>query len=93
MTSATDPLRDAEHELVSVFRTSATKHEANRRARPVLEQLTREPAFLSAVLETYLRTPGSLDRKNYPVVGMHVASNPWFGLVGSTTIADGNRRG
>lgn len=76
-----DRIRDAVEELVRIFRASATKHEANERAAPVMEQLTREPAFLTAVLERYLQTPRALNRRNYPVVGIEIALNPWFGLV------------
>lgn len=81
-----DRLREAEAELVAIFRTSATKHEANARAKPILEQLTRDPRFLSAVIAKYLTTPGALDKKNYPVVGMEIALNPWFGLVANCWI-------
>lgn len=81
-----DRLREAEEELLSVFRTSATKHEANTRAKPVLEQLSREPRFLEAALAAYLASPGSLDRDNYPVVGIPIALNPWFGLVANCWI-------
>ncbi|MBX3228135.1 MAG: hypothetical protein KIT84_27080 [Labilithrix sp.] len=81
-----DRIRSAVEELVSIFRSSATKHEANRRAAPVMEQLTREPAFLTAVLERYLETPAALNRRNYPVVGVDIALNPWFGLVANCWI-------
>lgn len=74
------------NDLVAVFRASRSKHEANRAAAPIMEQLTREPAFLSAILAKYLSAPGSLTRKNYPVVGMEIASNPWFGLVANCWI-------
>jgi len=79
-------LRDVEQELLKIFRSSASKHEANTRARPLMEQLTREPAFLSAVIAKYLATPGVLDKQNYPVVGMEIALNPWFGLVANCWI-------
>lgn len=74
-------IREAVHELLDVFRSARSKHEANTAAAPVMAQLTREPAFLTAVIDRYLATPGALDRKNYPVVAMEIASNPWFGLV------------
>src|SRR4051794_3597300 len=80
-------LADAEHELLRVFRGARDKREANARARSILEQLSREPAFLTALLEQYLSTPGSLDRDNYPVVGMEVTTNPWFGLVANCWIS------
>jgi hypothetical protein len=73
-------IREAVSELVDIFRTSASKHEANARSTPVMEQISRRPEFIGAMLDRYLRTPGSLDRGNYPVVGIEVDLNPWFGL-------------
>lgn len=81
-----DRTTEAERELLRVFKTSATKHEANERARPLLEQFSRDPGFLAGILESYLASPGSLDRKNYPVVGIPIALNPWFGLVANCWI-------
>lgn len=81
-----DRIREALRELVAVFRSASSKHEAHRKAAPVMEQLTRSPAFLAAVIEKYLLTGGSLDSKNYPVVGMTIAENPWFGLVANCWI-------
>ncbi|MBS2016807.1 MAG: hypothetical protein JST00_28235 [Deltaproteobacteria bacterium] len=81
-----DRRTEAERELLHIFKTSATKYEANERARPVLEQLSRDPSFLSGILEAYLSSPGSLDRQNYPVVGIPIALNPWFGLVANCWI-------
>ncbi|HSO33790.1 MAG TPA: hypothetical protein VLT33_14755 [Labilithrix sp.] len=81
-----DRLREAEAELVRVFKASATKHEANERARPLMDQISRDPRFLAAVLERYLETPGALDKKNYPVVGINIALNPYFGLVANCWI-------
>ncbi len=81
-----DRIRDAVEQLVRIFRSSPTKHEANTRSAPVMEQLTREPAFLTAVLERYVQNPQSLNRKNYPVVGIDIALNPWFGLVANCWI-------
>jgi len=81
-----DWIREAEEDLVQVFRTSADKYEANRRAKPILEQMSRDPGLLTAVLDRYLRTPGALDKRNYPVVGIEIALNPWFGLVANCWI-------
>jgi hypothetical protein len=81
-----DRIRDAENALLAVFKRAPDKREANRAAKPILEQLTREPEFLTAVLERYLATPGSLDKTNYPVVGIDIALNPWFGLVANCWI-------
>jgi hypothetical protein len=67
--------------LEGVFRTSPDKHEANRRSRAVLEEMSGDPRFLTDALSAHLRAPGSLNQKHYPVVGFNVDLNPQFGLV------------
>lgn len=79
-------IRDAVGTLIDAFRASHTKHEATTRSQPILEQLTREPRFLTAILERYVTRAGSFDRKNYPVVGMGLALNPHFSLVANCWI-------
>jgi len=81
-----DRIREAVGDLLGVFRSAASKHEAHRAAAPIMEQLTREPAFMTAVIAKYLTSQNSLERQNYPVVGMEIASNPWFGLVANCWI-------
>jgi hypothetical protein len=82
-----NPIRDVEQELVAVFCSSPTKHEAHRRAKPLLEQAARDAAFLPAILERYLSTPRALDQGNYPAIGINdIALNPWFGLVANCWI-------
>lgn len=81
-----DRVREAEEELIDVFRGARTKHEANVRAKPVLEQISRDPAFLRGVLEKFVLTPGALDAKNYPVVGIKIALNPYFSLIANCWI-------
>jgi hypothetical protein len=74
-------LREGIEELTAVFKSSATKHEAHRRAAPVMGQITREPRFVRQALLQYVLSPGSLERKNYPVVGVPLELNPYYGLV------------
>ena len=81
-----DWIREAEHDLVTVFRTSADKYEANTRAKPILEQLSRDPGFLTAILDRHLRKPGALETTNYPVVAIDIGLNPWFGFVANCWI-------
>ena len=81
-----DRIRDVEQELLRTFRAASDKEEAHAGSRPLLEQLSREPAFLTQVLEKYVLTPGALAKKNYPVVSMEIALNPWFSLVANCWI-------
>src|SRR5690349_21593658 len=72
---------EAVHELTRIFRASPSKHAAHTHSRDLLEQLSRAPNFLTAVLEKHLSSPGALEAKNYPVVALPIASTPYFDLV------------
>jgi len=72
--------------LNAVFRGARDKHEANRRSRPVLEEMSGDPAFLAEVLERHLRTPGALAARHYPVIGLDIELNPFYGLVANCWI-------
>ncbi len=74
----TRAVSDANAELVRVFRSEPDKRAAHRRAAVVLEQVSREPAFLTGALAAHLNTPGSLDARNYPVVSLKPMTNPYF---------------
>ena len=83
---STGRIREVERDLLAVFRRSKTKYEANDLAKPILEQVSRDPSFITAVLEQYVATAGSLDKKNYPVVSIKLALNPHFSLVANCWI-------
>ena len=72
--------------LKKIFANAPNKHEANYRSRPVLEDMSNDPAFFRSVLEKHLQTPGSLNTKHYPVVGMDIELNHLFGLVANCWI-------
>ena len=78
-------------ELERVFRSSLDKLEAMAKTTPILQEISREPRFLTAALERYIRTPGALDRGNYPVVGIELALTPWFGLTANCWIPHPDR--
>lgn len=81
-----DRIDGAERELLRLFQAASSMREAHRAATPLMEQLTHQPAFLTAVLERYISNPRSLDRRNYPVVSIDIALNPWFVLVANCWI-------
>jgi hypothetical protein len=72
--------------LKKIFAGARDKHEANYRSRSVLEDMSGDPRFFSAVLEKHLNTPGSLNTKHYPVVGIDIELNHLFGLVANCWI-------
>jgi hypothetical protein len=69
------------NELTDVFRKASHKRGAHADAQRVLEQVSRTPAFLREALEAYVPTSEALNRSNYPVIAVPIASNPYFELV------------
>jgi len=72
--------------LTEIFREAPDKHEANRRSRPVLEEMSGNPVFLTEALAQHLRKPGSLNVQHYPTVGLDIELNAYFGLVANCWI-------
>jgi hypothetical protein len=72
--------------LKKIFAGAPNKHEANYRARPVLEEMSDDPSFFTSVLEKHLQKTGSLNTKHYPVVGIDIELNHLFGLVANCWI-------
>jgi hypothetical protein len=67
--------------LVKIFKRAPDKHEAHRRSVALLADMSGDPALVTSALAAYLRQPGVLNTRNYPVVGIPVALNEWFDLV------------
>jgi hypothetical protein len=67
--------------IVEIFKTSSSKHEAHRRALPVLQDMAADRRFLARVIRDHVSAPGALNVRNYPVVSMEWKLNEWFGLV------------
>lgn len=72
--------------LDAVFKGARDKHEANRRSAPVLAEMSGDPGFLAEVLERHVRTPGALAARHYPVLGLNVELNAYYGLVANCWI-------
>lgn len=72
--------------LEQIFSSAPNKHEANYRAKAVLEEMSADSHFFTSVLEKHLKTPGSLNTKHYPVVGIDIELNHLFGLVANCWI-------
>jgi len=78
--------------LRACFRQAPSKHEAHARSRGILQDISGDAAFLTEVLEQHLMTPGALNARNYPVVGLDVDLNVDFGLVVNCWIPLPDRR-
>jgi FkbM family methyltransferase len=81
-----EPILDAEAELLRVFQSPESKQEAHAGARRVMGQLASDPSFLTAALARHVSEPANLAKKNYPVVGVPIALNPWFSLIANCWI-------
>ncbi len=68
-------------ELTKIFKTASSKHRAHERSRPILEDISTDRVFITAVLQNYLARPEVLNSKNYPAVSMNVELNPYYHLV------------
>lgn len=72
--------------LTDIFRQNNDKREANYRCRRVLIDMSSDKDFFPEVLERHLRKPGSLNTLHYPVVGIDIELNEYFGLVANCWI-------
>jgi len=67
--------------LKQSFKRAHSKHEAQQLCQPILEQLSRQPQFLTEVFKRSIEMTGFLNRPNFPVIGLIVEENPDFSLV------------
>ena len=68
-------------ELTRIFKTASSKHQAHERSQRVLQDISTDHLFITAVLQNYLSRPEVLNSKNYPVVSMDVELNSFYHLV------------
>jgi len=81
-----DRLRAYVEELTRIFKAAPSKHQAHERSRRVLEDISTDRSFITAILWRYLSIPESLNAKNYPVVGIDIELNPSYHLVANCWI-------
>lgn len=72
--------------LSKVFRQNHDKHKANEASRTILEDMSGDPGFLTEALRQHIAKPDSLNAKHYPVVGLNVELNPYYGLIANCWI-------
>lgn len=73
-------------ELRRIFRTTASKADAHEKSRKVLEDISTDRGFITAVLEKHLSMPEALNARHYPVVGLDIDLNPDYHLVANCWI-------
>lgn len=72
--------------LTKVFRQNYDKHKANEASRTVLEDMSGDRNFLTEALRQHINKPNSLNAKHYPVVGLNIDLNPYYGIVANCWI-------
>ena len=68
-------------ELTRIFIDASSKDEAHYQSRRVLEDVSTDPSFITAMLQKHLSSPTVLNAKNYPVVAVNLELNPYYHLV------------
>lgn len=79
-------------ELKAVFAENRDKREANRKAASVLTEMSGDTQFFTEILRDHLELRGSLNTLHYPVVGIDIDLNEYFGLVANCWIPLPDRR-
>jgi len=78
--------------LTEIFRGAPNKHEAHYRSREVLKEMAACGSALRAILERHLDRPGILNTRHYPVIGVDIELNAYYGLVANCWIPLPGRR-
>lgn len=78
-------------ELTAIFRHSPDKHEANYKSSQIMIEMSGDKAFFTEVLQNHLLKKGNLNTLHYPVVGIDIQLNEYFGLLANCWIPLPNR--
>lgn len=73
-------------ELKAIFAGARDKHEANAKSAPLMAEMSGDSEFFKEVLQRHLEQPGNLNTLHYPVVGIDIELNEYFGLVANCWI-------
>lgn len=73
-------------EITAVFKETKDKREANYRCNQLLIDMSGDRDFFTCVLERHLKTKGNLNTLHYPVVGLEIELNEYFGLIANCWI-------
>ena len=68
-------------EIKAVFVNAKDKHEANYQSTQLMTEMSGDAEFFSEILRKHLEKPGNLNTLHYPVVGIDIELNEYFGLV------------
>ena len=70
--------------LTRAFKKERDKHLAHEEAQSILLDMAADPKFLTDALRRHIEQPGSLNATHYPVVGLNIELNAYYGLVANS---------
>ncbi len=79
-------------EMKAVFAGAKDKHEANYQSTNLMAEMSGDAEFFSEILSKHLEKAGNLNTLHYPVVGIDVELNEYFGLVANCWIPLADKR-
>lgn len=72
--------------LRGIFGETRDKHAAHERSRAILQDMAGTPAVFTTIVQRHLARPDAFAARHYPVVSLHIDSNPHFELVANCWI-------
>lgn len=79
-------------QMKAVFADAKDKHEANYQSTQLMAEMSGDAEFFSEVLRKHLEKAGNLNTLHYPVVGIDIELNEYFGLVANCWIPLPNKQ-
>ncbi|MDW8305250.1 MAG: hypothetical protein RML33_10500 [Acidobacteriota bacterium] len=79
-------------ELKRIFSSTSDKHEAHYKSAKILVEMSEDRTILGEVLQKHLSNPKNFNTLHYPVVGIDIELNEYFGLVANCWIPLPDRR-
>ncbi len=73
-------------EMKAIFAGAKDKHEANYQSTQLMAEMSGDAEFFSEILRKHLEKDGNLNTLHYPVVGIDIELNEYFGLVANCWI-------
>lgn len=73
-------------EMKAIFANTRDKHEANYQSTNLMAEISGDAEFFSEILQKHLEKTENLNTLHYPVVGIDIELNEYFGLVANCWI-------
>lgn len=73
-------------EIKTIFANAKDKHEANYLSSPIMAEMSGDAEFFTKILKRHLEKAENYNTLHYPVVGVDIELNEYFGLVANCWI-------